>query len=177
MAASNAPFAVEPCPADGAPVVRAASLLRTALEVAKVRQWTQLNGELPARLLLTDEQVDLINEHAQILVGMRAEIGANVTVSGCGQCGRWAYVGSSSPSKCWLTPGCPGVVKRALVAKRVAPAREADQVADEDAEPDLETDDLPITDVTVRVEPGTSVTAAPAEPEPIVTWFADDWLP
>lgn len=153
MATSNAPFGLLPCP-EGAPdLVSAASLLLAILRTCKARSWADLT-EIPERVMLTDEQLDLLNAHRDVLALVRYGIRQTITVSVCDTCGRWGMVGTHAPGKCWLTFGCPGTAKRASAAKRV----------------DLEPQPEPA--------PAPPVLALVPEPDQDETgWLADDWMP
>lgn len=110
-----------PKPADAIPIIQAASLLLGVLRAARATCWDDLGGVLPATITLTDEQIDLLNEHREAIALLRYGVGTTVTIAGCCQCLRWALVGPNSPEKCWLTHGCTGSVKRACAAARTKP--------------------------------------------------------
>ncbi len=152
VAASNAPFGLLPCP-EGAPdLVSAASLLLAILRTCKARSWTDLT-EIPERVVLTDEQLDLLNAHREVLAFVRYGIGQTVTVSACDTCGRWGLVGAHAPEKCWLTFGCPGTAKRASAAKR------------RDLEPQPEPSPPPV------------LALVPEPDDEAPGWLLDDWTP
>lgn len=87
------------------------------LKVVQVSRWADLPERLPG--IVADG--DLLAAHAEVLAFL-VIAGRKVmaTIAACDTCGRWLCVGSSAPSRCTLTVGCPG----SMVKARPAPAKQ-----------------------------------------------------
>ena len=110
---------------DHSALAQAVGLALAVLRDAKVRSFAELQGCIPARLDLTDEQIELINAHLPVVGvirwGTRAGAGrpatATVTAYVCPKCDRWGLIGATqAPASCALTPGCAGKPVKAKVA-------------------------------------------------------------
>ena len=98
------------------PLATAVSLALTILRRAKANTWEELGdamaSEDPAAVKalqaidLTDTQLALIGEHANILPLIRLTPPAIPAV--CPVCGQFVLVAAQTPSKCLVTGGCAG---------------------------------------------------------------------
>jgi hypothetical protein len=88
-----------------------------------VNRWSELDGELPLGLDLTDDQLALIHEHEAVLAYIQTASrstsrsgdtesttgspGKTVIVAVCPDCGRWMLVaGGTPPPHCSLNIAC-----------------------------------------------------------------------
>lgn len=121
------------------PLIQAASLALSVLSWTRAGTVSNLDrlldaGDpatkaLVAAMQLTPEQAALLDapEHSGVLAALQCPpgfTGTPVTVQTCQKCGRWSLTYSSASRSCRMTSGCPGMVVRAVRAKRVKPETE-----------------------------------------------------
>lgn len=106
--------------------VAACSLALAIMRAAKVRSFSDLGGEVPARVELLEGQIDLLRQHlgpiaflrcAQTVDGQKLP---GVTVLHCPECGAWSLsqADKAAPKRCDLTGECGGSPVKASAAKR-----------------------------------------------------------
>ncbi|WP_344808353.1 hypothetical protein [Microlunatus ginsengisoli] len=119
---------------DAPPAARAVSLAGILLRLTRRATWAQLalavDGSDPevlsrlGRLHLSDEQLELLDAHADLIELVVAEPGGSIAV--CTVCGAWLAIGRRAvPTSCRSTAGCRGKLAKAPRARRIpyAPAR------------------------------------------------------
>lgn len=121
---------------------QALSLGTAVLRAAKATRWSDLNGEIPWTIDLTDAQIELLDKHTLALSVLRngmPKSGAKSTfVVTCGVCHRWMLVAATAPNACPMKYGCTGhPVKVSAAVKRDIPL---DPITGEAAEPQPESE-------------------------------------
>lgn len=130
---------------------QALSLGTAVLRAAKAMTWSDLNGEIPWTIDLTDAQMEMLDKHTLALSVLRngmPKSGAKSTfVVTCGVCKRWMLVAATAPNACPMKYGCTGhPVKVSAAAKRDIPL---DPITGEAVEPQPQ----PETEISAADDP------------------------
>lgn len=118
--ASPVSFTTDP---ELAPLAQAASLTLAILFTTKTATLADLDYTIPGNITLNPGQLDLLDEHREVLSLLRSKTPTDpvaITVLVCPACQRWILFGSGSSGKnCTLTPRCPGHPARVTKAVKI----------------------------------------------------------
>ena len=118
-------------------ISQAASIALAVMRAVKAPTWSDVDA-LPADILLSDDQIELLHRHAGVLSWLRlGERGVSpmVSVAVCSTCGQWMPAGRTPiGQRCRMTAGCTGTPRKVQPAKRGAADPGPDSAADDMAE-------------------------------------------
>lgn len=108
---------------DGPRIVQAASLALAIMKTTKA-DWATSRQSMPASIVLSSEQADLLEEFSEqlLMVAPAAVEGVDrmVTIYACPECGRYGYAEGAAPKNCNLKLWCTGQMVKASAATKAA---------------------------------------------------------
>ena len=119
------PVSLQPVPAEGP--LAAASLVTALLKRCASKSLEELYASVRAAdpkiiakltsVVVTEEQLELIESHGDIVAYLRT--GPTTNISQCDGCGKTTVVQGTPPKRCVLTLGCAGAPAKSGEAKRI----------------------------------------------------------
>jgi len=118
--------------------VQAAQIALILMQAAKAENWAGVVGDttLHERVLLTDQQQAILEEHRGILPYLTrgGREGTLRSIIACPECGRVMFTSTgTAPSKCLMKLGCEGAPVKARSTQEPAPKNEDEEAAQQAA--------------------------------------------